>query len=84
MNWFKRKPKVEPIPWDGKHELRHVRWFEDFGSSPDDYNTGWVWACTCGTGNGTRWARFWPHTEEGAVQQFVEHRNLHNQLQEML
>lgn len=49
MIWpFKRKPKVPPIPWNGKHELSYCVYREEHGYA-GDYSCGWYWGCTCGT-----------------------------------
>ena len=83
MGWFKRKPKTVPVPWDGVHRLKYVLYEEYFGSSPDDYHTGWVWKCNCGNGSP---APYWrtAYTEEAAIKEFTAHRLLYVELEKMI
>jgi len=75
MKWFKRKPK--PEPWDGNHELRGIKFVQDFGTNGMDYYSGWVWKCTCGTGTPGMPTR-WPFTEAEAMGEFKGHKALHD------
>lgn len=77
--WGRKKPrnKIEPkAPWDGVHRLEHLRYFEYYGNSPDDFNTGWIWKCTCGIGNSHNYWRL-PHTEELGMAEFKKHLQIH-------
>lgn len=69
-----------PEPWDGKHELVDCKYIEHFGRMPDDYCTGWVWRCSCGTHNLNGFPRHWPYSEAAALQEFEEHRKLREKL----
>lgn len=75
------KPESKP-PWDCKHKMRDLHWTEHFGSSPDDYATGWLWECTCGTGNTRMLPTHWPYTAEEAVEEFLKHKRLMTKLED--
>lgn len=72
-----RKVEAEPEePWDGEHSLLWCRYAQTFGGSPDDYHSGWVWKCSCGTTNREHYWRL-PYTEAGALQEFIVHKRAH-------
>ena len=73
MNWFRRKPAAPP--WDGRHSLKYVLWEQFFGSRPDDYQSGWAWKCTCGTG--TSLPLRYASTEDRAYAEFKSHSEIY-------
>lgn len=73
MRWFRRR-RQRPI-WDGQHNLRYVLREQFFGSSPQEYMSGWVWKCSCGTGTGL--PLFYAPTEAQAAAEFKEHAALY-------
>lgn len=73
--WF-RPEKPVPVPWDGTHRLKYVRFVEDFGNMPDDYHNGWAWACTCGAKTPSLPTRL-VYTEAHAVVEFKRHKELY-------
>lgn len=71
--------RPKPQPWNGKHELRDCKYIEH-AAWPDDFFTGWVWQCTCGTDNWGTIPPRWPGSEEEAVEEFKKHRNVREAL----
>ena len=69
-----RFAKPKPVPWDGKHRLKFIA-NREVAEYPDDYYTGWVWKCSCGTGtvNVVRMA----YTEAEAMAEFKTHEGLY-------
>lgn len=76
MNWFRKRKPAAPS-WDGNHNLKYVLWEQFFGSSPDDYRSGWVWKCSCGTGAGLP-LRF-AFAEARALAEFKAHAVLYQE-----
>ncbi|MFI2563045.1 hypothetical protein [Paenarthrobacter sp. NPDC018779] len=77
--WFKRKKPQQPA-WDGQHKLKYVLFEQFFGSTPQDYVSGWIWKCSCGTGTSLPFR--YKYTEAQAAQEFVDHARLHAAVQQ--
>ncbi|BCW47943.1 hypothetical protein [Arthrobacter sp. StoSoilB13] len=73
--WFKRKAKPQRQTWDGQHNLKYVLFERFYGSTPQDYLTGWIWKCSCGTGTSLPFR--YAYTESQAAAEFVEHARLY-------
>lgn len=76
--FFKRKKPQQPA-WDGQHTLRYVLFEKFYGSTPQDFRSGWIWKCSCGTR--TSLPFHYSTTEEFALREFKRHTRLYRGLQ---
>lgn len=82
FGWPWNKPKPEPKPWDGCHNMKRLEHHTHWGDHPSEYSTGWIWQCTCGAAvNAPLWRL--PYTAEQAVEEFLAHRRLMARVEEI-